>query len=348
MTKWITGEWTAKRCDMLASKLRLITKTCIVLLIALLAMSSTPDETSVDATDILERLFVLEELMEIGSSPIDPYIYRVKYDAAPYPISFPPFDTNVLTTAANECWHISIALGMLASAKSNSRITRDVYAYPDLVVAQVPEAAVYDIAQSYLAVTCTSLNRGRSQLGIGNINYGVSPDSAMHIDIYDRAGSFLATASSALSSTVHILGDNPAEYGLHGRNYSLSSLSKENRDLLVTALWTRADSEMNWIADLFEQIPITCQDSSCMATMMQTAADTCDIANNYIGKIAFLSDEPDWSQVQVHMIHYCDGLDGVVELLNANQVRAAGPALDTALASLALALPYIERLLGGE
>ncbi|MCY3957958.1 MAG: hypothetical protein OXG65_06660 [Chloroflexi bacterium] len=333
---------------MLASKIRLITKTCIVLLIALLAMSSTPDEPSVDATDILERLFVLEELLEIGSSPIDPYIYRLKYDAAPYPISFPPFDTDVLTTAANECWHISIALGMLATAKSNSQITLDVYAYPDLVVAQVPEAAVYDVAQSYLAVTCTSLNRGRSQLGIGNRIYEVSPDSTMHIDVYERAGIFLDTASSALSSTVHILGDNPAEYGLHGRNYSLSSLSKEHRDLLVTALWTRADSEVNRIADLFEQIPITCEDASCMATMMQAAADTCDIANDYIGKIVFLSDEPDWSQVQVHMIHYCDGLDGVVELLDANQVRAAGPALDTALASLALALPYIERLLGSE
>ena len=66
--------------------------------------------------------------------------------------------------------------------------------------------------------------------------------------------------------------------------------------------------------------------------------------NDYIADIVELSDDTDWSEVQLHVTDYCDGLDGVVDLLEANQVRAAGPALDDALASLALALPYIERL----
>jgi hypothetical protein len=81
-----------------------------------------------------------------------------------------------------------------------------------------------------------------------------------------------------------------------------------------------------------------------MVATMKIAAETCDIANDYITQIVALSDDADWSTVQLHVTDYCDGLFDVVALLRANRVRAAGPALDNALASLALAWPYIERL----
>ena len=301
---------------------------------------SVSDSQGGSREGILERLFVLEENIETAMSPMRLYVPRMKYGANQFEIDLPPFDEDVLANALSECWRASIELGILAAKNLNSRVELDVYAYPDLVMEQVPEGVVYDVAQSYLAITCVALERGLSELNSGNRMEEVFTDPAFHIDAYERAVMYLETGLSALLTTVHILGDNPAEYGPHGRVYSPP---KENHDQEIADLWEKADLEFNSIADLFDATR-ECRSVACMLATMEIAADTCDIANDYITNIVVLSDDADWSKVQLHVTDYCDGLSGVVDLLEANQVRASGPALDDALASLALALPYIERL----
>ena len=138
---------------------------------------------------------------------------------------------------------------------------------------QVPEGVVYDVAQSYLAITCVSLKRGLSELSRGNRLEEVFTDSESHIDAYERAAMHLDTALSALLVTVHILGDNPAEYGPHGRVYSPP---KEDHDQEIADLWVKADFEFNTIADLFDATR-ECRSVTCMVATMEIAADTCDM-----------------------------------------------------------------------
>ena len=343
---WVSGSRRAafyygeSRRIMLSNRAALAARIFLLAVSAILMAGSVSDSEGGSRERILERLFVLEENIETSTHPIRLYVQRIKYNSNQFEIDLPPFDTDVLSNAVGECWRISIELGILASIKSDSRVNLDVYAYPDLVMKQVPEGVVYDVAQSYLAIACTNLRRGLSQLGIGNILHGAFPDTTIQIDTYGRAEMFLGTASDALLTTVHILGDNPAEYGPHGRVYSPP---KANHDQEIADLWVKADLEFNTIADLFDATR-ECRSVTCMVATMEIAADTCDIANDYITDIVALSDDADWSNVQLHVTDYCDGLSGVVDLLEANQVRAAGPALDDALASLALALPYIEQL----
>jgi hypothetical protein len=301
---------------------------------------SVSDNQGGSREELLERLFVLEEQIDIAMLPVRLYVPRMKYGANQFEMDLPPFDVDFLTNAVAECWRTSIELGILAAKKSSSRVELEVYAYPDLAMQQVPEGVVYDVAQSYLAIACISLRRGLSELSSGNRMEEVFPDPESHVDAYERAVMHLETGRSALLTTVHILGDNPAEYGPHGRAYSPP---KENHNQEIADLWKKADLEFNSISDLFIATQ-ECRSVSCMVATMETAADTCDIANGYISEIIAFSDDVDWLMVQLHVTDYCDGLFDVVALLRANQVRAAGPALDDALASLALALPYIERL----
>jgi hypothetical protein len=221
----------------------------VLAICAIFMAGSVSDSQGESRESLLERLFVLEENIETALSPVRLYVPRMKYGANQFDIDLPPFDVDVLADAVSECWRASIELGILAAKKSNSRVELDVYAYPDLAVQQVPEGVVYDVAQSYLAIACISLRRGLSELSSGNRKEEVFPDPESHVDAYERAAMYLETGRSALLTTVHILGDNPAEYGPHGRVYSPP---KANYNQEIADLWKKADLEFNSIADLFD------------------------------------------------------------------------------------------------
>ena len=310
----------------------------------------TDGDSNSDDLALRYRGYIMNIVSHVHDTTIDVSAYLAAQRSLARASVRPPFDLLKINRASFICLRQVANLSTLAHLKEGEEHTsRGIDSFPPIM----HEFQILGMLSNFVGQSCVYIYAAVTSLQAGN---DLWPSWALSLPHYERAETQLSLANHALGIAVSLMPDIEQQQEQTGEDEDPSKDNSEDPgsettqakyDKVIVSLWGKADAQFDDLADFFDDA-IACSDDGdldCAIAAMSAAGFTCDSASRYIGEIVQLSEGSDWSHVQFHVSNYCDGLFAVVDHLATNRVDLAGPALDDALASLALAQPYIERLI---